>query len=135
MTHECDRNNDRDNDRDNDRNKHCKPCEGAEALLRETQLQLFLEHVPSWKKTDDGRAIFKKFEFKGFQKTMSFVNAVAWIAGQEGHHPELLVRFNECTVTWSTHAANGLTENDFICAQKVDLLLDDHLDPSHKEPR
>ena len=54
---------------------------------------------------------------------MAFVNAVAWVANSEGHHPDLEVNFNKCTVNFITHAVDGLTENDFICAAKVDALL------------
>ena len=67
--------------------------------------------------------ILKEVDFKGFYKTMGFVNAVAWIANQELHHPDLQVSYNKCIVTFTTHAVEGLTENDFICAAKVDKLL------------
>ena len=55
---------------------------------------------------------------------MGFVNAVAWIAKSEGHHPDLEVGYERCVVQWSTHAVGGLTENDFICAAKVDRLVE-----------
>ena len=54
---------------------------------------------------------------------MAFVNALAWIANQEGHHPDLSVHYNKCVVQWSTHAIDGLSTNDFICAAKTDKLL------------
>ncbi|MGD9387555.1 MAG: 4a-hydroxytetrahydrobiopterin dehydratase, partial [Gammaproteobacteria bacterium] len=68
--------------------------------------------------------IRRDFRFKGFNRTMGFVNAVAWIANSENHHPDLEVGWGHCLVRFSTHAIKGLSENDFICAAKVDALLD-----------
>jgi len=67
--------------------------------------------------------IYREFTFKNYYKTMAFVNAVAWIAHQENHHPDLSVGYNRCLVRYSTHAIQGLSENDFICAAKVDALM------------
>ena len=61
--------------------------------------------------------------FENYARTLGFVNAVGWIAESEDHHPDLEVVWGKCTVKWSTHAVDGLTENDFICAAKVDQLL------------
>ena len=61
--------------------------------------------------------------FSNYYQTMAFVNAVAWIANQTDHHPELSVSYNQCRVEYSTHDINGLSENDFICAAKVEALL------------
>ncbi len=69
------------------------------------------------------REIRRLFTFKGFHQTMAFVNAVAWIAHRENHHPDLEVGYNRCLVRYRTHAIGGLSENDFICAAKVDRLL------------
>jgi len=66
--------------------------------------------------------IYRDFEFKNYYKTIAFVNAVAWMAHQENHHPDLSVSYNRCRVQYSTHAIGGLSENDFICAAKVDAL-------------
>ena len=71
----------------------------------------------------DNKKISKRFSFKNFYKTMAFVNAVAWIANQENHHPDLEVGFNYCLVKYSTHAIDGLSKNDFICAAKVDAIF------------
>ena len=71
----------------------------------------------------DAKQIHKDFKFKGFNATTGFVNAVAWIANQEGHHPDLEVGYNHCLVRYTTHAIGGLSENDFICAAKIDKLL------------
>jgi 4a-hydroxytetrahydrobiopterin dehydratase len=70
-----------------------------------------------------GQAIRREFRFKNFYETMAFVNAVAWISHREDHHPDLELGYNRCVVHYSTHAISGLSENDFICAARVDALL------------
>jgi 4a-hydroxytetrahydrobiopterin dehydratase len=77
-----------------------------------------------WSVTDDGKSIVRLFEFAGYHRTISFVNAVAWIAESEGHHPDLTVGYGKVNVLYTTHAIGGLSENDFICAAKIDRLLD-----------
>jgi len=69
--------------------------------------------------------ISRRFEFSDYSRTLGFANAVAWIAISEEHHPVLTVSYGSCNVTYTTHAVNGLTDNDFICAAKVDRLLSD----------
>ena len=76
-----------------------------------------------WSLSPDGREIERRFRFSSFHEVMAFANAVAWIAHREDHHPDLLVQYAACTVRYSTHAIDGLSENDFICAAKVDALL------------
>lgn len=103
--------------------KRCRPCEGGVPPLSRDQVEKLLEEVPFWA---PGRAldeISRTFTFRDFHETMSFVNAVAWIANQEGHHPDLTVGYDRCTVRYSTHAIGGLSENDFICAAKINALL------------
>ncbi len=75
-----------------------------------------------WALSDDGKEILRDFSFGGFYKTMGFVNAVAWIANAENHHPDLEIGYGHCLVRYSTHAIDGLSENDFICAAKIDAL-------------
>lgn len=104
--------------------RRCKPCEGGTPPLgRERARDLLRQLDPAWQMDDSGREIRRLFSFKGFHQTMAFVNAVAWIAHRENHHPELEVGYNRCLVRYSTHAIGGLSENDFICAAKVDRLL------------
>jgi 4a-hydroxytetrahydrobiopterin dehydratase len=67
--------------------------------------------------------LVKTFRFADFHDTMAFVNAVAWIAHREDHHPDLAVGYNRCAVTWSTHSAGGVTVNDAICAAKIERLF------------
>ena len=104
--------------------KRCKPCEGGvEPLTAEVAREL-LRSVPLWSISESGREVSRLFEFKDFLGAMSFANAVAWIAEREGHHPDLELGWGRCLVRYRTHAIGGLSENDFICAAKVDALVE-----------
>lgn len=104
--------------------KTCLPCEGGvKPMSADEAGQLLARLHDDWTLSEDGTEIRRDFSFKGFYRTMGFVNAVAWIANQENHHPDLEVGWGHCLVKFSTHAINGLSENDFICAAKVDALL------------
>ncbi len=103
--------------------KKCVPCEGGVAKMAKTEINNYLKLVPNWNVNADYTIISRKFDFKGYYKTISFVNAIAWLANQENHHPDLEVSYNCCLVKFTTHAINGLSDNDFICAAKVDKLL------------
>lgn len=107
------------------KNKRCKACDGDSASPSKKDLDGYISQVNNWQITEETDAIYKTFQFKNFHETMGFVNAIAWVANQEGHHPNLDVNYKDCTVTWFTHSVDGLTENDFICAAKVDALLAD----------
>ena len=100
----------------------CVACEGGIPPLSHKETQQFLSQLKEWHLSSDSSYIYRRFSFKGFYKTMSFVNAIAWIANQENHHPDLEVGFNYCVVKYMTHAIKGLTKNDFICAAKIDRL-------------
>jgi 4a-hydroxytetrahydrobiopterin dehydratase len=102
----------------------CVPCEGGTQPLSKEQAGELLQQVPGWTLHEDGKTIQRRFEFKGFYKTMAFINAMAWIANQQMHHPDFSAGYNFCLVTFSTHAINGLSENDFICAAKINELLE-----------
>jgi 4a-hydroxytetrahydrobiopterin dehydratase len=104
--------------------KRCIPCEGKVGALSKEKIASMLPQLKGWSVDGELKSISRRFEFKGFSKTIAFVNAIAWIATQEGHHPDIHFGFNYCAVTFSTHAAQGLTENDFICAAKVDKLVE-----------
>ncbi len=104
-------------------NKHCAACEGGIPPLTESDIQRFLKQVPEWTLNDKVPEISRTFQFRNYYHTMAFVNAVAWIAHQENHHPDLAVYYNKCQVRYSTHAIKGLSENDFICAAKIDVLI------------
>lgn len=102
-------------------NKNCKPCEGGVPPLIESEAQAMLKELDSWEMNNN--AISKTFEFKNYYQVLAFVNAVAWMTHREDHHPDMAVSYNKCRVEYSTHAIGGLSENDFICAAKVDALF------------
>ncbi|HYC08865.1 MAG TPA: 4a-hydroxytetrahydrobiopterin dehydratase [Steroidobacteraceae bacterium] len=103
--------------------RKCKPCEGGTAPLSPAQAQALLAQVSgAWALTDNAHAIRREFAFRDFYRTMSFVNALAHVANIEDHHPDLEIGYNYCRVTFTTHAIRGLSENDFVCAAKVDLI-------------
>lgn len=101
--------------------KQCKPCEGGIPPLTKAEATDLLQQLDGWEQ--HGTVIAKTFEFKNYYHTMAFVNAIAWLAHREDHHPDLCVEYNKCRVEYSTHAIKGLSENDFICAAKVDALF------------
>ena len=103
--------------------KRCRPCEGGvSAYTREQAEAALSELAGEWALIEAGKAIRREFAFRDFYRTMSFVNALAHIANIEDHHPDLEVGYNYCRVRFSTHAIGGLSENDFICAAKIDAL-------------
>jgi len=103
--------------------KRCKPCEGGVEPLTKDEAQGLLSQIPEWSLNETATEISRTYKFKNYYETMAFVNAVAWIAHQEDHHPDLEVGYSRCLVRYSTHAIGGLSENDLICAAKVDALL------------
>lgn len=112
------------NDKNDLLTRQCKPCEGGVPPLEpEVAAELLGALHSDWSISEDRNWIRREFEFSGFNRTMSFVNAVAWIANTEGHHPDLEVGYYKCVVNYTTHAIGGLSENDFICAAKIDRLL------------
>ena len=103
--------------------RQCKACEGGiEPLSKEAVARLLGELHGSWQVSADGLQISRKFNFSLYSHTLGFANAVAWIAIVEGHHPVMTVSYGDCVVRYSTHAVNALTENDFICAAKIDRI-------------
>jgi 4a-hydroxytetrahydrobiopterin dehydratase len=102
-------------------NKQCKPCEGGVPPLTETEARALLKQLDDWEMSDNH--IGKTFEFNNYYQVLAFVNAVAWMTHREDHHPDMTVGYNKCHVEYSTHAIGGLSENDFICAAKVDALF------------
>jgi 4a-hydroxytetrahydrobiopterin dehydratase len=102
--------------------KKCIPCEGGTAKISVKTAQSMLQSLHGWQLDKDDLSISKKFNFKNYYHTMAFVNLIAWISHQENHHPDMVVSYNSCEVKYTTHAINGLSENDFICASKIDKL-------------
>jgi 4a-hydroxytetrahydrobiopterin dehydratase len=102
--------------------KHCVPCEGGMPALDHEYVQKYAKEVPTWTVAQDEKSIKKEFEFKDFVEAMKFVNAVADIANVENHHPDIYIFYNKVRLELSTHAVNGLFENDFILAAKIDAI-------------
>jgi 4a-hydroxytetrahydrobiopterin dehydratase len=106
--------------------KRCKPCEGGvDPLTMEQAKELMGALHSAWSLNETAECIERYFEFPAFSRTIAFVNAVAWIATNEGHHPELTVNYGSCNVSYRTHSIDGLSDNDFICAAKIDGLTED----------
>lgn len=103
--------------------RRCVACRAGMPRLDAEGARTLLPDVPGWSTVDDGKAIARTFTFENYYQTLAFVNAAAWIAHTEDHHPELEVHWGKCVVKYWTHAVDGLTENDFICAAKVNALL------------
>ena len=101
--------------------KRCKPCEGGVSPLAPQEIGQLLEQLAGWEFKNG--VITKTYEFKNYYQTMAFVNAAAWISHREDHHPDMAVSYNKCKIDYSTHAIGGLSENDFICAAKLDALF------------
>lgn len=101
-------------------NKKCESCEGGTAPLGENDIQEYLKSVPGWE--FQSGEITRTFDFKNYYETVSFVNAVTWIAHSENHHPEIEFSYRRCKIRYSTHAIKGISENDFICAAKINRL-------------
>ncbi len=93
----------------------------GQAAMTPAEVAAHLPEVPQWNVVDD--ALERTFRFADFHRTMAFVNAVAWIAQQEDHGPDLFVNWATCRVRFNTHDVQGLSLNDFICAAKVDALI------------
>ncbi len=103
--------------------KKCVPCEGGvDPLTREQTANLMRQLDSEWRVADDGKHIDREWKFRNFFHTMSFVNAVAHIANAEDHHPDMEVGYGACRIKLTTHAIDGLSENDFIVAAKIDQL-------------
>ncbi|MDX1550012.1 4a-hydroxytetrahydrobiopterin dehydratase [Novilysobacter spongiicola] len=103
---------------------HCIPRRGIEHKLTQARVNELLPEVPGWHVVEDGHALRKEFGFEDYHRTMAFVNALAFIAHREDHHPDLSVHYDRCVVRYSTHDVGGLSENDFICAAKADALTE-----------
>jgi 4a-hydroxytetrahydrobiopterin dehydratase len=100
---------------------HCRPL-GASAALDAQTLAVALQVLADW--SVEGNTIVRSFGFADYYETMAFVNAIAFVAHGEDHHPDLVVSYNRCTVRFSTHSVGGVTENDLVCAAKADALFD-----------
>lgn len=103
--------------------KKCVPCEGnVPPLIPEKAQEMMVELNPDWMLIDGAHLLARSFRFKDFAKTMEFVNKIAKIAEEQGHHPDLTITYGAVTVELMTHSVGGLSENDFILASKIDQI-------------
>jgi 4a-hydroxytetrahydrobiopterin dehydratase len=105
--------------------KSCKHLEkGTPPLSSEETNRLLKELHEDWAQIDaNPPELQRSLKFKNYYETIAFVNALAWVAHQDDHHPDIEVSYNRCVVHYSTHSIGGISENDFICAAKIDALL------------
>lgn len=104
------------------KDKKCVPCEGGSKPYDEQETVSMLKQVPGW--SVQYNRLYKEFEFKNFLANMKFINKVAELSESEGHHPDFCVHYNKTQFEIWTHAIDGLSENDFILAAKIDQLQD-----------
>jgi len=101
--------------------RKCVPCEGGLDALSVEQSRGFLEKLnEDWMLSDDNKRISRTFKTNNHYELMSFINMVAWVSNTEDHHPEITFSYNTAKVDYFTYAIDGLSENDFICASKID---------------
>jgi 4a-hydroxytetrahydrobiopterin dehydratase len=100
----------------------CQPRRGSGHRLDDAAVTERLAVLPDWERVESGQAIRKTFRFADYYRTLAFVNALAFVAHREDHHPDLGVHYDRCVVRYSTHDVGGLSENDFVCAAKTELL-------------
>ncbi|MCC7059106.1 MAG: 4a-hydroxytetrahydrobiopterin dehydratase [Burkholderiaceae bacterium] len=93
----------------------------SERAYGATEIEAQLTELAGWSLRDG--ALERSYAFRDYYDTIAFVNALAWMVHGEDHHPDLLVGYNRCTVRFSTHSVNGISENDFICAAKSDAVF------------
>ncbi len=102
--------------------KTCVPCQGGIPPLVRDAAEKFMSETPEWTLSDNADRIERKFSFSDFAQAMAFAVKIGELAESEGHHPDLGVGWGYCTVELYTHKINGLHENDFIMAAKIDAL-------------
>lgn len=103
--------------------QRCRPLRGAEHMMDPARVDAALAVLPGWAVVEDGSAISKTYRFTDYYRTLAFVNALAYVAHAEDHHPDLSVHYDRCVVRYSTHDVGGLSGNDLICAAKAETLL------------
>jgi 4a-hydroxytetrahydrobiopterin dehydratase len=99
----------------------CVPCQGGEPTLSPVEARALSVQTPEW--TLQEKSIVREFKFKDFRKAIAFINRVADVAEEEGHHPDIYIFYNKVKLELSTHKIGGLSRNDFILAAKIDQLL------------
>lgn len=100
--------------------KTCKPCEGGVEAMSEASITTMLDSIEGW--VYEGGKLTLTNKFKNHYQAMAYVNAIAWVSHLENHHPYITVGYNDVKVEYWTHEIDGISENDFICAAKVNDL-------------
>ncbi len=100
----------------------CSPCRKGDPVLDKEVVKHMLSCLPGWQLNETKKEISKQFSFSDFKQTMVFINLVAAIAEDNDHHPDVSFGYSMCEVRYTTHAIDGLSQNDFICAAKIDLI-------------
>ncbi len=103
--------------------RRCRELPPGTPALAAAELNRALTTLVGWALEPDGKKIAKTFEFKNFHETIEFVNALAWVVHREDHHPDLEVSYKRCRAVFWTHTVGGVSENDLICAAKIDALV------------
>ena len=101
--------------------QHCHN-ETPPELLNKELINDYLKELPEWDYSIEKRNISRHFSFKDYHETLAFIYATASVIHQENHHPNITFGYNNCTVSFTTHSADGITLNDFICAAKIDQI-------------
>lgn len=101
----------------------CVPLKGTQHQLPQPQVESLLALLPQWTLDADRKSLVRRFAFPDFYDTMAFVNALAWVAHRQDHHPDLAVGYGYCEVRFTTHDVGGLSLNDFICAAQTERLV------------
>ena len=102
--------------------QHCEACESGTPALPEQEATALAREVPDWER-DANRTLRREFSFANFRDAFGFVTRVALVAESEGHHPDIELGWGRAAIELTTHAASGLTRNDFVMAAKIDRLL------------
>lgn len=101
----------------------CTLCEIGGTPLKKEEIDFYLKDVPEWSVATDLKKISRMKKFKDFKEAIAFVNKLAILAEEQGHHPDINIHYNEVLIELWTHAVGGLSVNDFILAAKIDLLI------------
>ena len=101
----------------------CTRCAPGTPPMDADAVRAGLAALPDWTLSDDGRAIVRRIEVKGFARAVQLANVAAWLGERQGHHPDIRFGWGYCEVAFTTHAAGGPTRNDLICAARLDALL------------
>ena len=105
--------------------RSCVPCRGGVPPLSASEAEPLLRETPGWTLAEEGTRLRRGFEFRDFVEAMRFVNRVADLAEEQGHHPDIAIHWNRVDLTLWTHKIGGLHQNDFILAAKINRLLEE----------